>query len=156
MLSRYRRDGCPISELTTAAEVQAWRQSHKLARKGVVLDAGDSLQERYIKSQIAKNEAEAEAKRLRNAKTKSELYDATEVERCVAELTSMIRCRLEAIPNELQTEWPLELRSLVTQRMADKIHAILTEMSSWRLPAEATGPGIQEPEAHEAEAVESE
>jgi hypothetical protein len=143
-LSRYKREGCPM---TTPEAVQAWRQAHKLSRKGVVLTADESLQERYVKSQIAKNEAEAESKRLRNAKTKSELYDASEVERCVGELTSMIRGRLESIPSELETEWPLEVRALVTQRMADKIHLILTQMSAWRLPPEATGPGIQEAEA---------
>src|SRR4051812_4925756 len=84
-------------------------------------------------ARIRKLNAEAEAKELKNAQSRGELYPAEDVERDVAELTSLIRCRLESIPDELHTEWPLELRQEVTQRMRDKLHLILTSMANWRL-----------------------
>jgi phage terminase Nu1 subunit (DNA packaging protein) len=88
-------------------------------------------------ARIRKLNAEAEARELKNAQLRGELYEAAEVERQVAELTSRIRLRLESIPGELQTEWPAELQAVVTQRMSDKLHLILTEMSHWRLEVPA-------------------
>jgi phage terminase Nu1 subunit (DNA packaging protein) len=107
-------------------------------------------------ARIRKLNAEAEARELKNAQIRGELYAAEDVERDTAELTSLIRCRLESIPDELHTEWPLEFRQEVTQRMRDKIALILTSMAAWRLSSwDATKAGDSEPSTEGAETADS-
>jgi phage terminase Nu1 subunit (DNA packaging protein) len=113
----------------------AWRAANVAPRKGgpkAERPTGE-LQEALIRAQVAKLEAEAEAKELKNAQLRGELYDAEETEQAVSMLTSMIRNRLEAVPAEIEMEFPPEIRQQVKELVDTKLRLVLMEMSQWRM-----------------------
>lgn len=143
-LNQWEREGAPVESVLerpveeAVAALKGWRATHKRPRfrDSVEPDADGDLQQQLLAAQVREKNAAAAEKEIKNAIRLGELYDAQDVELQVSELCGLIRTRLESIPSELESEWPAEVRAQVTQRMADKIHLILTEMSQWRL-----GPG---------------
>ena len=140
-LAYYRKRGCRAKSV---AGVAAWREANvakngpptlrdraKGVRPKTEGDAGLSIEE--LRAKIRKLTAEAEERELKNAQRRGELYEADDVERDVAELTGMIRTRLESIPDELTQELPPEIRQTATQLWKDRINLILTAMAHWRL-----------------------
>jgi phage terminase Nu1 subunit (DNA packaging protein) len=107
------------------------RKAGKTSR-GAASDFGD-LEVQELREKIRKLAAEAEAKELKNAEVRGELYNASEVERNVAELTGLIRVRLESIPDEIEMDIIPEQRAQLKQRWVEKIRLILTEMSQFQL-----------------------
>ncbi len=139
-LRSYRRRGCTAE---TAGEVAAWRDENigygrptLGERKNGSFKDGQDLDEQEQRAKIAAKEEEARHRRIQNDILEAKLYDADDVEQSVAELTSLIRHRIETIPDELQTELPPEIRLAITERLRDKIYLILTEMSQWKLTTE--------------------
>ena len=138
--------GCPRGPVKA---IEAWRAANIRTREPAA--EGSAEEERVAR--IRKLNADSLARELKNAKERKEIYLAADVETNVAELTGMIRTRLESIPDELQTEWPPECRQLVTERLSECIALILTSMSQWRLPCDddvttdATPADEPEPEA---------
>ena len=129
-LDDWRKEGCPM---TTPEAVKAWRKDHKLPRRGVKPVGDGSMQDQLLAAQVAKVQEETRNKKMKNDMLAGKLYDADDVERDVGELTSMIRARLESVPDELSMEFPEEVRLSLTQRLKDKIDQILTTMSNFRL-----------------------
>jgi len=140
-IAEYIRRGCPTSSVK---EAKAWRQRNiaahhpptigeRAAGKPPASADRQELKRRLSRAKIRRDDAIAESLRLKNAETRGELVNADEVEHEVAELTGLIRLRLESWPQELQTEWPLELQQLVTDRLADKVRALLIELAGIRL-----------------------
>lgn len=104
----------------------------------------DELEIDELREKIRKLAAEADAKELKNAQVRGELYNAADVERNVAELTGLIRVRLESIPDEIEMDIAPEQRAQLKQRWIEKVRLILTEMSQFRLTCDddaATGEG---------------
>src|SRR5262245_35605022 len=128
-LHDWEAEGCPMD---SADAIREWRANHKLPRRGVALEPGETLQGRLLEAQIWKHSEDARNRKMKNDQLAGQLYDAQEVERNVAELTSVIRARLESIPDELGTEFPAELRLQLRQRLEDHIRLILTQMSQWQ------------------------
>lgn len=136
-------------------DVQAWRKNHKLPRRGVKRVGDGSMQDQLLAAQITKVEEEARHKRMKNDELAGKLYNADDVERDVAELTSYIRCRLEDIPDELSMEFPENIRWQLTLRLKDRIALILTKMSQFRLSSDTTPVEIESADS-EAESESSE
>lgn len=122
----WRDAGCPIG--AGLPEIDAWLDANRSPEL-----SGLDLKEAKLRGQVFKLQEEIREKRLDNDKKEGLLYEAKLVEQNVAELTGMIRHRMETIADELETEWPPEVRQVVTERLRDKIHLILTEMSQWRM-----------------------
>lgn len=132
-VQEWFRRGCPRD---SAEAVKEWRDKNIQARKGGPQAgevAGGSLQERKTLAEIAKIDEEVRRKRLQNDELEGELVYREAVELDAAEMTGMIRARLESIPQELESEWPAEFRALITERLQDRVRLILTEMSHWKL-----------------------
>ena len=148
-LHGYIKRGCPTD---SPEAVRAWRLDNVQRRRGVSPEAGESLQAKLLQAQIDKATQEARAKRLKNDLLSGQLYDAQDVERDVAELTGLIRSRLEAIPDELVMEFAPEHRATYQQRLEEKIRLVLTEMSQWRLSS-WDAPTVDEPDEDELAAA---
>jgi len=133
-----RRGGKPFESVE---ESLAW-VSENIGRNGITLGdrkAGrfktpkNELDEEEQRARIRKLDAEAAAKELKNAVMRGELYDAAEAELNVSEFAGMIRGELESWPDVEQTEWPADVRELVTERLRTRIELLLRRMSQWRL-----------------------
>jgi len=143
-LRGYRLRGC---EGTTPEEVKAWREEHigygretlgERANGSCKTHESDSqgLDEREQLAKIACKEAEARKREIENEVLMGELGRRDEYEQAGSELVNLIRARLELIPDECSAEAPSEYRTQERERLADKIHLILTEMSQWTLTTE--------------------
>lgn len=140
-LTHWKNDGAPVEEwlewsLSEAvALAQEWRNNSRREynREKLDPDADGSLSQQLLAAKVRDTNAAARKKEIENQVREGLLYEAESVEQQVAELTGMIRHRMETIADELETEWPPEVRQVVTERLRDKIHLILTEMSQWRM-----------------------
>lgn len=137
----YRHRGCTAR---TVEEIHAWREENVGYGRPTIGERmngsdkkrdrdDDGLDEEKLRQQIRKLDAEAREKELDVAEREGKLLNADDVELNVGELISMIRARIESIPNELETEWPPEVRAFVTERLSEKLKLILTSMSQWRM-----------------------
>lgn len=139
-LRGYFARGCPRGPIEAAV---AWRDEHignngpptvgERAAGAKVKTPRAELDEEEQRARIEKLQQEARAKQLKNDVAEGELVYRDEVEQKVAELCLRIKHRIEAIPQELETEWPVDLRESIKERMTDKLHLILTEMSQWEM-----------------------
>lgn len=138
-LATWEREGAPVAEIVNETLEDAveylkdWRDTHKRPRFNNVTSADGGLEEQLLAAQVREKNAAADAKEIANVKRRGELYEADDVNLQVAELCGMIRSELQSIPQQLENEWPAEVRGLVTETMAERIHLILTRMSQWRL-----------------------
>jgi len=124
-LYTWQKEGCPLDQGLEA--VKEWRNKHKTNGEEAT---------HYARLQAAKERkllAEALAKETENLRRAGQYYRAEDVELAAIELTSIIRNRLEAAPNEIVQELPVEVRQTILELLQNKVHLILTEMSSWRL-----------------------
>jgi phage terminase Nu1 subunit (DNA packaging protein) len=122
-LYTWGNEGCPLDDGVDA--IREWRTEHHPPPRAIADQA------KLARARLA--DAQAYAQEQKNLERDGQLLDAEDANLAVSELCNLIRARLEAIPNDLQTEWPPEVRQQVTERLSDKIHLILTEMSQWRL-----------------------
>jgi hypothetical protein len=70
-------------------------------------------------------------RKMANDKTAGELVSRVDAEQEAAELVVRLRERFEAVPDELQMEFPLRERATWRARLESKVRLILTELSSW-------------------------
>jgi len=128
---------------TTPEEVQAYRDEHVGYGRKSVREREDEDDEEPNdldrQEQLAKIEAkqeEARHRRIQNDILEGETGYRAAFEQGASELVNLIRARLELIPDECSAEAPAEFRIQERERLADKIHLILTEMSQWKLTTE--------------------
>jgi hypothetical protein len=127
-LHGYKQRGCPM---TTADEVNAWRANNILPRNGVAVD-GESQGARLIRMQADKAAADAEGKRIRNQQLRGELVERAEVIREFAEFLVAAKPILDAIPDDISTESPLELRGKMHGIAKRAVDRALLKLSQWQ------------------------
>jgi phage terminase Nu1 subunit (DNA packaging protein) len=124
-IMEWRRRGCPVG---TIAEVERWRNENVKPQA-----SSDSLSRRERIEKLKKLRAERKERERKNRVAEGELYPREDVDLAVSELCGLVRSRLESIPQELESEWPADVRAIVTERLRDRLYLILMEMSQWRL-----------------------
>jgi len=124
-LYTWEKEGCPLDQ--GAEAVKEWRNKHK--------SNGHDASEHTLLLQVRarKLAAEAEAQESDNLRRKGQMYSRDQVELNAVEMTSMIRNRLESVPNEIVQELPIDIRPTVLELLENRVYLILTEMSQWRL-----------------------
>lgn len=140
-LNQWEREGADVAgalnlPLDEAVQwIKWWREDNKRPtyKEATEPKADGTPQERLLAAQIRKTNAEAEAKELKNAIARGELYDAPEVEQSASLFTSMIRNRMEGWPQKLAMEWPAEFRVLASELLTQEVHLLLQEMSQWKV-----------------------
>lgn len=113
--------------------IRAWKQSNN--KTSALDDLSDEeiqgLSLRYKLAETLKMEEDARAKRLKNDELEGRLIDADDERQQDATRILRIKSRLEAIPEEMQSLAPAEVRPQFYQDMANFVHQLLMEMSGW-------------------------
>lgn len=118
----------------TVEEAVAWRAANRHKVGGIATAkeraaAGDgTLQEQLMTAQIAKTEAEAEAKQIKNRVLSGELVDAEDVRRVWSQACAKVRARLEIMPQEASKDMPATREELI-ERLSLVVRAVLNDLS---------------------------
>jgi len=108
--------------------IQAWRENTFAKAE----DGNDTPE--LVRARAEQLAESTRGRRLKNDALEGKLLPADLVERSAAELTGRIRTRLEAIPDETEMMFPVDLRLDIKTELENKIYAILLEMSQWTPP----------------------
>jgi hypothetical protein len=91
-----------------------------------------SLREIEQRARIRKLNADAEAKELTNAQLRGELIEKTEIVREFAEFLAFARPILDAIPDDIATETPKDLRPRHRDIAKNAVDRALKKLSQWK------------------------
>lgn len=109
--------------------IVAWKKSREAATAAA--DDTAELRRRVQLARIRSEEADAEAKELRNREKASQMLDRAEVRAAFAMLCSATRRRFEQIPAAIRPMLPPELRSTIAEEIRSQISLALIEMGDW-------------------------
>lgn len=121
--------GCPTASGSgyDVAEVVAWFRAHEWQPQ----DQSDTLKDRLLVAEVLKAETDAAIKKVKLRTTLGQLVARAVYVTGVTTLFNFVRQRLQAIPEELASSLPPELRADVLVTLKGKVRLILTEMSAW-------------------------
>lgn len=133
MLDRYVKQGLPAHRAPyDVAACQEWLDQVRGPGQ-VAPDTNGPLRTKRLATEIAEREQSVRAKRLRNDILEGRLVYADEVFQQRAMEMLKIKQRLESLPDELQKLAPAEFRGQFRSDLAAAVHALLLEMSGWKL-----------------------
>lgn len=124
----YFKRGCPgkTDQGYDLQEIVAWVKEHIWCDKRSGGNGGDKETEELLKLR-----AERIIKEVKARQVIGELVSRERVRSALLSLLNQIRQRLQAIPDELASGVPPELRMDFTVDLKSKVSLILTEMSQW-------------------------
>lgn len=123
----YFAKGCPSEKTKDGYDLQAimlWVKANVWCKSGK--DSG-----RLEEAEIRKAEADATLKETKVKQLIGQLISKVVVIAALSKLFNEIRARLQAIPGELASSIPPELRTDLTLDLETKINLILTGMAAW-------------------------
>ena len=135
----YFGGGCPSKKLRNGCydieAIEKWRAENKPAPATKV--PVSELAEALKRAELDKLTEDARAKRLKNDLLEKNVVYRDEILQEWNENVLRVKTRLEAIPDECEMLLPGEVRRLIKQEIADKIHLVLKEMAAWKSVAHA-------------------
>jgi phage terminase Nu1 subunit (DNA packaging protein) len=116
-LHQWREAGCNLA--WSVPQIRAWRaQNRNVKNSGPLV----GLREQLLREQIRKAAAAADAQEMANSEAAGRLVDAEDVALDVAEILSVLRCRMEEFPESLMMELPIEVRPVVLELATGHCH----------------------------------
>lgn len=109
-----------------------WMAANLNGSKELRESSGEKKLDR-LKEETGKIREERLTKRLKRLMLRKRLIEKDKYDQRVAELCIRIKTRLEAIPDEMEMEFPVETRVDNKRSLENKIQNILREMSQWEL-----------------------
>jgi phage terminase Nu1 subunit (DNA packaging protein) len=137
-INGYKRRGMPCHSFEAAA---AWIDENIAGNGPPTIGERSNggrrtprgLDETEQRARIRKLNAEAAGRELKNAEAEGRLVDADDVVRQVACMFSVMRGRMEDLPDEVIKEIPDAMRGTVGEAVARNVYLALKEMSSTRI-----------------------
>jgi hypothetical protein len=126
-----RKDGCPMDSITAARK---WRANNRAPRNEVGSEPakGESVHARLLLAKAIKTEQDGEARRLKNEQIRGELVAKDEIVREFAEFLTSARAILDALPDDIATECPHDLRSKVHSLAKQCVDRTLRKLAQWQ------------------------
>src|SRR5262245_53229829 len=128
-LSGWIAEGCPSD---SPEAVQLWRENNKLPRPGAKPSSDETSQARLLRAQADKTEADAEARRIKNLQLRGELVERAEIIREFAEFLVAAKPILDAIPDDIATEAPQDMRARMHGIAKAAVDRCLLKLSQWQ------------------------
>lgn len=95
--------------------------------------AAESITLQKTRAEIAKINEEIRNRQIKNAQLERELIRFDDAMQAVKVVLTAVRLRLEALPDELQMEFPADNRSFWRDRLRARIQLALVELSELQL-----------------------
>ncbi len=131
-LAKGMREACYSASGYSVPLAMEWMDANVGDRSMPTADGGD-LKEELLREKIRSERAAADAQEMKNQIAQSLLVQREDVLQEVAELILRIKTRLEAVPNEMEMDFPSEQRPQLKGVVANRIELILREMAGWQL-----------------------
>jgi transcriptional regulator with XRE-family HTH domain len=140
-LNQWERDGANVDEVLALPidEAVAWLKMWREDNKRPTYKDGGTLQEKLLTAQIRKNNADAEAKELKNAELEGVLVDRSEVVDEFAEFLSTAKPLLEGMVDDIAKESPEEIRVVARQIAKNASDRFLRTLAAWKPGGVANG-----------------
>lgn len=121
-------------------EIEAWRSANiaepRGGRERQASSGEGTLQEQKLRSEIAKLDEEVLLKQLKRKLFEGELMRRDDVLQQLSELVLYIKSQIEAIPDQMEMEFPAETRAENRSRLDALLRMLLWKLSEFTMQTE--------------------